>query len=141
MFMLINDLESGEKEDFWVKKEDVLDNRSWLLKEKAEVSEQLLGDELSESRERVRLDGGECGEFICLIKDGEFLGEMSGDFKFIREGDIFFLNSMIVGELQLDTGDAIEEFVSSISSFNEQVLLNDTFDRELVLLNGSLKLP
>ena len=113
--MFIRDLERGEKVVFWFSTDDDILERSGLVKEKAEVSEELLGDvfvefgeNLGDSRDILLEDGMESEH---RSKVGEFLGEISGDFRFIREGDVFFLNSLMAGELQLETGDGVEEFV------------------------------
>jgi hypothetical protein len=38
------------------------------------------------------------GEYGVGDRAWEVLGEVSGDFKLIKEGDVFFLNSLIAGE-------------------------------------------
>ena len=99
----------------------VWSEKSEVLKEKTEASEELLGDWLAEFADMLKWmeDVRDGGEYGVGERAWEVLGDVSGDFKLISEGDVFFLNSLIAGEGQGDmwgerkfdpgVGDALED--------------------------------
>ena len=139
--MLTRDLESGENVVvlFRLRTEEDIFPRSILVNKKdwlGEVFDEFgVGDVLAESKELFPEVGNERGdgENRCIV--GEFLEETSeGDFKLRREGEVFFLKSLMKGVSMLEVGEAVEQLLS----IRELVLLRGDLGRDTFLLTDSL---
>ena len=74
---------------------------SEVVNEKIEASEELQGDAefaMLKSGDKFEEEVTNCGEYGVGEKACEALGEVSGDFRLIKEGDVIFLNSKIAGD-------------------------------------------
>ena len=77
-----------------------------MLKENIDTFEEFVVDGLGEVLDRLMLYSGdtlvdediEVGEYGAGDIAREFFGEVAGDFKLIKDGDVFFLKFLIAGD-------------------------------------------